>query len=69
VFCHNKEHLCNRIDATTLIDRTNEGMQESKDEIHATQANITEDSNQCSEEPKALFGLGRQESVHLIPIF
>ena len=53
MFCHNKEHLCNRIDATTLIDRMNEWMQESKDELHATQANLTEDPNQCSEDPKA----------------
>ena len=30
-------------------------MQESKDELHATQGNLTEDPNQCSEEPKAKF--------------
>ena len=33
----------------------NEWMQESKDELHATQGNLTEDPNQCSEEPKAKF--------------
>ena len=43
----------------------------SEYEVHEAQANLTkiaEDPDQCWEEPKANFCLGRQAPVHLIPI-
>ena len=43
----------------------------SENERHEAQANltkITEDPNQCSEEPKANICLGRQVPVHPMPI-
>ena len=58
MFCRNKEHLCIRIDATTLIDRTKELVPESKNELHEAQTNLTEaieDPNQSSKEPNANF--------------
>ena len=46
------------IETTTRIDRTNELVPDSENELHKAQDNLTkvvEDSNQYSEEPKANF--------------
>ena len=63
--------FCIHIDGTTLIDRMNELVPESENKLREAQTNITkvvEDPDQCSEEPKANFCLGRQAPVHLVPI-
>ena len=46
-------------------------MPKTNNKVHEAQANLTkvaEDPDQCSEEPKANFCLGRQAPVHLVPI-
>jgi len=60
--------FCIHIDATTLIDGTNELVPKSENQLHEAQANLTkvaEDPDQRSEEPKANFCVGRQAPVHL----
>ena len=49
----------------------NELVPKSENQLHEAQANLTkvaEDPDQCSEEPKANFCLGRQVPARLIPI-